>query len=121
GVGVVLCQGAVGPPGAARQREAALGGGVRGARPLTGGDVRDAHPPRVDVTHDTPSRHRRRLTWHHEAVDRQVVNKAPLFSALDDAAAERLMDSMTPRRLSRGDIVFREGDPGDSLYVIVTG
>jgi CRP/FNR family transcriptional regulator len=54
-------------------------------------------------------------------VDRQVVNKAPLFSALDDAAAERLMDSMTPRRLSRGDIVFREGDPGDSLYVIVTG
>ncbi|GAA1174148.1 Crp/Fnr family transcriptional regulator [Ornithinimicrobium humiphilum] len=47
--------------------------------------------------------------------------KAPLFSALDEESARRLLDSMTPRRLSRGDIVFREGDKGDSLHVIVTG
>ncbi|WP_141817263.1 Crp/Fnr family transcriptional regulator [Ornithinimicrobium humiphilum] len=54
-------------------------------------------------------------------MDRHVVMKAPLFSALDEESARRLLDSMTPRRLSRGDIVFREGDKGDSLHVIVTG
>jgi CRP-like cAMP-binding protein len=47
--------------------------------------------------------------------------KAPLFAALDEATADRLMDSMTPLRLTRGEMVFREGDPGDSLYVIVSG
>lgn len=47
--------------------------------------------------------------------------KAPLFAALDEAAADRLMESMTPLRLARGEVVFREGDPGDSLYVIVSG
>ncbi len=47
--------------------------------------------------------------------------KAPLFAALDDETADQLMDSMTPRRLARGDVVFHEGDPGDSLYVITRG
>ena len=54
-------------------------------------------------------------------VDRQVVKKTPLFAALDDETAMRLADSMTPMRLARGESVFEEGDPGDSLYVIVTG
>jgi CRP/FNR family transcriptional regulator, cyclic AMP receptor protein len=54
-------------------------------------------------------------------VDRHVVMKAPLFAALDEEAAERLMESMTPRRLARGEVVFEEGDRGDSLYVIMTG
>lgn len=47
--------------------------------------------------------------------------KAPLFAALDGDDADRLMQSMAPRRLARGDVVFREGDPGDSLYVITAG
>lgn len=46
---------------------------------------------------------------------------APLFSALDEETADKLMRTMTPRRLARGDVVFHEGDPGDSLYVIVSG
>lgn len=54
-------------------------------------------------------------------VDRQVVMKAPLFSALDEESAGRLLDSMTPHRLARGESVFHEGDPGDSLYVIISG
>ncbi len=47
--------------------------------------------------------------------------KAPLFAALDGATADQLMESMSPRRLARGDVVFHEGDPGDSLYVITRG
>ncbi|MGD8149157.1 Crp/Fnr family transcriptional regulator [Ornithinimicrobium sp. Y1694] len=54
-------------------------------------------------------------------MDRTVVMKAPLFSALAEGDAERLMDSMTPHRLARGEVVFREGDPGDSLYVVLSG
>jgi CRP/FNR family transcriptional regulator, cyclic AMP receptor protein len=54
-------------------------------------------------------------------VDIDVVRKAPLFSALDDEAARALMDSMTASRLERGDILFREGDRGERLYVIGEG
>jgi CRP/FNR family cyclic AMP-dependent transcriptional regulator len=54
-------------------------------------------------------------------VDIDVVRKAPLFSALDDEAAQALMESMTASRLERGDILFHEGDRGDRLYVIGEG
>ncbi len=47
--------------------------------------------------------------------------RAPLFAALDAATAEQLMGSMTRVSLERGETVFEEGDPGDSLYVILTG
>jgi CRP/FNR family transcriptional regulator, cyclic AMP receptor protein len=55
------------------------------------------------------------------AVDIDVVRKAPLFAALDDEAAAALMESMTTSRLDRGNILFREGDQGDRLYVIGEG
>jgi CRP/FNR family cyclic AMP-dependent transcriptional regulator len=54
-------------------------------------------------------------------VDIDVVRRAPLFVALDDEAAGALMESMTTSRLERGDILFREGDQGDRLYVIGEG
>lgn len=47
--------------------------------------------------------------------------KAPLFAALDERAAERLLESMNRERLYRGDMVFHEGDRGDSVYVILDG
>ena len=49
------------------------------------------------------------------------MRKAPLFAALDDDAAGALMESMTTSHLERGDILFREGDQGDRLYVIGEG
>ena len=55
------------------------------------------------------------------AVDIDVVRKAPLFAALDDEAARALMESMTSSHLERGDILFREGDQGDRIYVIGEG
>lgn len=50
-----------------------------------------------------------------------VVKKAPLFASLSDDEVESLRSSMVPHHLARGAILFREGDPGDRLYVIVTG
>jgi len=49
------------------------------------------------------------------------VRRSPLFAALDDEAANALMESMTASRLERGDVLFREGERGDRLYVIGEG
>ena len=54
-------------------------------------------------------------------VDESIVRKAPLFTALDDAAAASLRSSMETVRLSKGGTLFTEGDAGDHLYVIIEG
>jgi len=54
-------------------------------------------------------------------VDHEVVRRAPLFAALDDEAGQALLAEMDTTRMERGDVLFREGDPGDSLYVIGEG
>ncbi|MGQ0623809.1 MAG: Crp/Fnr family transcriptional regulator [Sporichthyaceae bacterium] len=50
-----------------------------------------------------------------------VIKQAPMFSALDDEAAEALRASMSEVNLSRGQALFREGDSGDRLYVVAEG
>src|SRR6188474_2208236 len=45
----------------------------------------------------------------------------PFFAGLDPAALERLASSMRTRRFRRGEVIFHIGDPGDALFVIVTG
>jgi len=54
-------------------------------------------------------------------VDDDVVLSAPLFSSIDPAAAGALRATMALVTLERGDVLFREGEPGDRLYVIGTG
>jgi CRP/FNR family cyclic AMP-dependent transcriptional regulator len=53
--------------------------------------------------------------------DEEVLNRAPLFEALDDAAAKSLRGSVAEVRLSRGQTLFNEGEVGDRLYVILEG
>ncbi len=50
-----------------------------------------------------------------------VVRQAPLFAALDDEAAAALRATMARVELSRAEVLFHEGDPGDRLYVIIDG
>jgi CRP/FNR family transcriptional regulator, cyclic AMP receptor protein len=66
-------------------------------------------------------RDQRRRSGRLSAVDIDVVRKAPLFAALDDEAARALMETMTSSHLERSDILFREGDQGDRVYVIGEG
>ncbi len=49
------------------------------------------------------------------------LRSAALFSALDDDAAAALRMSMIEQRLTKGEVLFTEGDPGDKLYVIESG
>ena len=53
--------------------------------------------------------------------EQDVFRKAPLFTALDDEAADSLRASMDPVKISKGNVLFAEGDEGDHLYVIVEG
>ena len=53
--------------------------------------------------------------------EEDAVRKAPLFTALDDASAASLRASMSGVKLSRGQTLFKEGDAGDRLFVIVDG
>jgi CRP/FNR family cyclic AMP-dependent transcriptional regulator len=53
--------------------------------------------------------------------DEEVIRRAPLFTALDDASAATLRESMTQVRVSKGQTLFKEGDAGDRLFVVVEG
>ena len=45
----------------------------------------------------------------------------PFFGGLEPAALEHLAASMRSRRFRRGEVIFHIGDPGDALFVIVSG
>ena len=54
-------------------------------------------------------------------IDEDVVRKAPLFTALDEADALSLRANMDSVKIAKGSVLFAEGDEGDHLYVIVEG
>ena len=54
-------------------------------------------------------------------MDNDVLRQSPLFGALDDEAATALRASMAETRLRRGEVLFREGDEGDKLYIVTEG
>lgn len=45
----------------------------------------------------------------------------PLLAALSDEDAARVLDRTIPKRLTRGEMVFLEGDPADAMYLIESG
>ena len=45
----------------------------------------------------------------------------PLFAALDPAERERLADGCVVHRFSRGDTVFRVGEPCDGFHIVIYG
>ena len=49
------------------------------------------------------------------------LRSAPLFTALDDDAAAAMRASMVEVRLTKGDVLFTEGETGDKLYLIESG
>lgn len=50
-----------------------------------------------------------------------VLAGTPLFSALDPQGAEALRVSLQELRVAKGQELFREGEPGDHLYLILDG
>jgi CRP/FNR family transcriptional regulator, cyclic AMP receptor protein len=51
----------------------------------------------------------------------EVLSRSPLFEMLSTPELEFVADLSRPRRFAMGEVVFEEGELGDSLYVIVEG
>ena len=53
--------------------------------------------------------------------EEQLLRSSPLFGGMDGASARSLIAMMKRIELSKGDVIFNEGDEGHALYVIVKG
>ncbi len=51
----------------------------------------------------------------------RALSATPLFAGLPSAALEALVEHLSIVQLEAGDVLFREGDDGDALFVIVEG
>lgn len=51
----------------------------------------------------------------------EAIRSVPLFSSLDDSAAEELRDLLQMRDVAKGTRLFRAGDDGDAMYLIESG
>ncbi len=51
----------------------------------------------------------------------EVLRKAPLFTALDDDEVASLRANTSEVRVKRGEVLYREGDTGDQLFMVVRG
>jgi CRP-like cAMP-binding protein len=51
----------------------------------------------------------------------EAVRKVPMFSGLGDADAAVLVRALRPRALSDGEVLFRQGDPGDTMVIVASG
>lgn len=54
-------------------------------------------------------------------MDQDVLRSAPMFSELDDESMTALVAMMGRTRLSRGQVLFTEGDTADRLYAVLEG
>jgi CRP/FNR family cyclic AMP-dependent transcriptional regulator len=51
----------------------------------------------------------------------ESIARIPFFAGLDSSAVERVAAGMRTRRFRRGEVIFHIGDPGDALFILVSG
>lgn len=51
----------------------------------------------------------------------ELVGKAPLFKAAGADGMRRLIEKATPRRLAAGQAVFKQGERGTNLFMVLRG
>jgi CRP-like cAMP-binding protein len=51
----------------------------------------------------------------------EALASVPLFAGLDGASLDSVGRGMRTRRFRRGEVIFHVGDPGDALFVVVSG
>ncbi len=55
------------------------------------------------------------------AINTDLLRKFSLFEDLDTAAMTRLLARATLRRVAAGEVVFRQGEPAHSFFLLVSG
>jgi len=51
----------------------------------------------------------------------EALGRSALFARVDEAALAACAASLRVRRYRRGETIFHQGDPGDSLYIVESG
>ena len=51
----------------------------------------------------------------------QDLRKSPLFEGLKDDELKQLMDNAKPVSLRAGEVLMKQGDPGDTAHIVVSG
>jgi CRP-like cAMP-binding protein len=62
-----------------------------------------------------------RAALQDDDADRAVLRQAEIFRGAAPRAVEALVAAMEPVSLGRGSVVFRQGEPGRFLYVVLSG
>lgn len=52
---------------------------------------------------------------------KQAVRKSPLFEHLDERWQKRLIEAATVQSFSAGEVIIREGDTVDALFIVLSG
>src|SRR6187200_1136884 len=63
---------------------------------------------------------RRERRWRCGAMD-EVLARSGIFQGVDPEAAEALAREIEIIEARKGEVVFNEGEPGDSLYIVLSG
>ena len=51
----------------------------------------------------------------------ELISTIPLFNALSPTSLEKVVDRSSARHLVGGEILMREGESGDSMFVLCSG
>ncbi|MFL5777240.1 MAG: Crp/Fnr family transcriptional regulator [Chloroflexota bacterium] len=51
----------------------------------------------------------------------ETLSVVPFFSGLDAGSLDRVTRGMRTRRFRRAEVIFHLGDPGDALFIVVSG
>jgi CRP-like cAMP-binding protein len=51
----------------------------------------------------------------------EALGRCPLFSGLGTESRLAIAHSLRTRRFRKGEVLFHEGDPGDSLFIVASG
>jgi small-conductance mechanosensitive channel len=85
-------------------------------------DLQLAYPTRDIYLHNSDSDEARKSSADAQRAERlRAVERVDLFGPLDAGEREQLADGMKRVRFAAGENLIRQGDPGDSLYVIAGG
>jgi len=62
-----------------------------------------------------------RYGWEEHAFEGLALERSDLAAGLSNDHLSILKNYLVPRRLKTGEVLFRKGDPGNSLYVVARG
>lgn len=51
----------------------------------------------------------------------EILSRAGIFQGVDPTAVGEIIEQLDTSRFSRGRVIFEEGEPGDRLFIIISG